>query len=282
MLTNQTTGYPDYETDPAWLAAFNDDPFHMFTYEERIKYAFDTAAAVRAGHELELRPHQLHDPRPHPREDRRQAARPAARGPGARADGPARTRSATTTSAIPEPALHTFSSERRAGINIPNGRPVLRGVDLLEHRSGARRWAPTRPRRSTTSSRAAIKIGTGELLSEESFHEMTDSKLIGFGKKEPACEPSCFTQIDAVQLRPRRGPLGRLDPAEPAAQRHRRDHGLPPGGGHRHRRRGDARPGRRSAPTWATTRTAPTTCSARSVPSSPLTTPRRRCLRYKG
>ena len=40
MLTNQTTGYPDYESDPTWLAAFNNDPFHTFTYEERLKYAF--------------------------------------------------------------------------------------------------------------------------------------------------------------------------------------------------------------------------------------------------
>ncbi len=40
MLANQTTGYPDYETDPAWLAAFNNDPFHIFTYQERLQYAF--------------------------------------------------------------------------------------------------------------------------------------------------------------------------------------------------------------------------------------------------
>jgi CubicO group peptidase (beta-lactamase class C family) len=30
MLANQTTGYPDFETDPAWLAAFNADPFHVW------------------------------------------------------------------------------------------------------------------------------------------------------------------------------------------------------------------------------------------------------------
>ena len=41
MLTNQTSGYPDYETDPKWLDAFNNDPFHVFTYEERLKYAFE-------------------------------------------------------------------------------------------------------------------------------------------------------------------------------------------------------------------------------------------------
>src|SRR5947208_6404909 len=40
MLANQTSGYPDFETDPKWLAAFNADPFHIFTFEERVKYAF--------------------------------------------------------------------------------------------------------------------------------------------------------------------------------------------------------------------------------------------------
>ena len=28
MLANQTSGYPDFETDPKFLAAFNADPFH--------------------------------------------------------------------------------------------------------------------------------------------------------------------------------------------------------------------------------------------------------------
>src|SRR6266550_8934494 len=40
MLANQTSGYHDYEADPKWLAAFIADPFHIWTYEERLKYAF--------------------------------------------------------------------------------------------------------------------------------------------------------------------------------------------------------------------------------------------------
>jgi CubicO group peptidase (beta-lactamase class C family) len=35
MLANQTSGYPDFETDPKFLAAFVADPFHIFTYDER-------------------------------------------------------------------------------------------------------------------------------------------------------------------------------------------------------------------------------------------------------
>src|SRR5204862_7133138 len=40
MLTSETTVYPVFETDPKWLAAFNTDPFHIWTFEERLKYAF--------------------------------------------------------------------------------------------------------------------------------------------------------------------------------------------------------------------------------------------------
>src|SRR5207247_9034759 len=40
MLANQTSGYPDFETDPKWLAAWTADPFHIWTFDERIKYAF--------------------------------------------------------------------------------------------------------------------------------------------------------------------------------------------------------------------------------------------------
>ena len=39
MLANQTSGYPDFETDPGWTAAFNADPFQSWTYQSRIAYA---------------------------------------------------------------------------------------------------------------------------------------------------------------------------------------------------------------------------------------------------
>ena len=57
MLANQTTGYPDFETDPAWLAAFNADPFHIFTFNERLQYAFSRPVQFAPGNELELRAH---------------------------------------------------------------------------------------------------------------------------------------------------------------------------------------------------------------------------------
>ena len=40
MLANKTSGYPDFETDPKFLAAFDKEPFHIFTFDERLKIAF--------------------------------------------------------------------------------------------------------------------------------------------------------------------------------------------------------------------------------------------------
>jgi CubicO group peptidase (beta-lactamase class C family) len=186
MLTNQTTGYPDYETDPKWTAAFNADPFHIFTYEERLKYAFERPMQFAPGtnwsyahtnfmilgdilakiggkplsellQDKVLRPMGLFDT------------------------------VETTTSKIPEPALHSFSSERPANVyeeatywNPQWGTPI-----------GANETTTIDDMATT-----AVKIGTGALLSEESFHAMTDPNLLGFGKKETACEPSCFTQFE--------------------------------------------------------------------------------------
>src|SRR5256714_6221369 len=49
MLANQTSGYPDFETDPKFLAAFNADPFHIFTFEERLKIAFSRPMMFEPG-----------------------------------------------------------------------------------------------------------------------------------------------------------------------------------------------------------------------------------------
>src|SRR6266436_8484167 len=49
MLANQTSGYPDFETDPKFLAAFNADPFHIFTFEARLKIAFGRPVQFEPG-----------------------------------------------------------------------------------------------------------------------------------------------------------------------------------------------------------------------------------------
>jgi CubicO group peptidase (beta-lactamase class C family) len=49
MLAIQTSGYPDFETDPAWNTAFNDNPFQIFGYQERLRYAFDRPVQFAPG-----------------------------------------------------------------------------------------------------------------------------------------------------------------------------------------------------------------------------------------
>ena len=88
MLANQTSGYPDFETDPKFLAAFEADPFHIFTFEERLKYRVLSPDDVRAGDELELRAYQLHDSRRDFIQNRRKTARRAGEGEGLCPDGP--------------------------------------------------------------------------------------------------------------------------------------------------------------------------------------------------
>lgn len=85
---------------------------------------------------------------------------------------------ASLTAEIPEPALHAYSSERRSFLKIPEG------VPFYEDSTG---WNP-----SWTISQGAIQtsniddlltsaiaVGTGELLSEESYAAMTSTDLRG-------------------------------------------------------------------------------------------------------
>ena len=193
MLANQTTGYPDYEIDPVWLAAFNADPFHIWTYDERLKIAFGKPLQFQPGTNWSYahtnfmilgniltkiggKPlDQLLD---------QEVLKPMG----------LKDTVGTVTSEIPEPALHTFSSERRPAFVVP-GQPFYEEATYWNSQWGT----PMGANETTTIddlATTAVAFGTGSLLSRTSFAEMTDSKLIGFGKKEPGCVPSCFTQID--------------------------------------------------------------------------------------
>jgi CubicO group peptidase (beta-lactamase class C family) len=194
MLANQTSGYPDYETDPAWLAEFNADPFHMFTYEERLASAFrrdpqfapganwsyahtnfmilgDILAKI-GGAPLDVLLEK-------------KVLAPMGLTPTVADEG----------SAIPSPVLHTFSSERRSALGIPSDVSFTEEATFWNTQWGT----PMGANQTTTVgdlTTTAIKVGTGALLSPESFHAMTDPSLIGFGTREASCAPSCFPQTE--------------------------------------------------------------------------------------
>lgn len=194
MLANQTTGYPDFEQNADWLAAYNANPFHLFTYEERIQYAFSTPLQFAPGTNWSyahtnfmILGHILEKVAGRPLDEQIQDKVLTPLGLTETA--------AYTTSYIPEPVLHAFSSERRQALGIPAGTAFTEESSFWNAAWGT----PIGLAQTTTvtdMATTAVAIGTGELLTEESYHAMTDSKLIGFGEKLPICEPSCFTQVD--------------------------------------------------------------------------------------
>ena len=96
----------------------------------------------------------------------------------------------TITAAIPEPVLHTFTAERR----VPTD-----STSYEEATFWNTQWGTPMGANETSNIddmiTTAVKIGTGALLSKESFEAMTKQQLLGFGKKQANCEPSCFKQI---------------------------------------------------------------------------------------
>lgn len=193
MLANQTSGYPDYERDPAWVAEFEADPFHIWTFAERLKVAFAKPVLFEPGtnwsyshtnfmllgrilSEVGGKPLRvlLSD----------EVLKPM----GLQATV------ANQTSQIPEPVLHAFSSERRGALGLPADVPFYEESTFWNMAWGTPVGATqtTDIRDMTTSARA---IGTGELLSRKSYRAMTQPRLLGFGQRQDNCAPSCFQQV---------------------------------------------------------------------------------------
>jgi CubicO group peptidase (beta-lactamase class C family) len=193
MLANQTSGYPDFETDPAWTAAFNADPFHIFTFDERLKYAFSRPVQFVPGTNWSYSHTNfmvlgeiLSRIGGQPLEDllRRKVLDPMG------LTGTVGTR----TSEMPSPVLHAFSSERRVALGIPATGSFYEEATFWNTQWGT----PDGANQTTTIDdmvRTAVQVGTGSLLSPSSYEAMTGPNLLGFGHPQDNCKPSCFTQI---------------------------------------------------------------------------------------
>jgi CubicO group peptidase (beta-lactamase class C family) len=77
------------------------------------------------------------------------------------------------TPAIPQPALHAFSSERRQFLKIPAGTPFYE-----------------------ESTSTAVGIGSGRLLSPDSYKKMVSTELRGKTHAQSDCPTICFEQND--------------------------------------------------------------------------------------
>src|SRR6266478_3233973 len=118
MLANQTSGYPDFETDPAWLAAWSANPFHIWTFEERLKYAFGRPVQFAPGTNWSyahtnfmILGEILSKIGKKPLE--------ALLGEKVLVPMGLKNTTASQTSDIPSPVLHAFDSERRGMLKIP-------------------------------------------------------------------------------------------------------------------------------------------------------------------
>ena len=97
--------------------------------------------------------------------------------------------SGNTTPAIPQPALHSFTSERREVLGIPPKIPFFEESTFWNPS-----WTTIDQAVETTSitdlSISLEAVGTGKLLSPASSAAQITPKLIGFGRRQTNC-PAC-------------------------------------------------------------------------------------------
>ena len=194
MLANQTSGYPDFETDPKWLAAWTADPFHIWTFEERIKYAFERPVQFAPGTNWSYAHTNFMilgeilakiGNKPLDTLLREKVLDPMG----------LKNTTASQTSEIPSPVLHAFDSERRTALKIPSDIAFTEESTFWNPQ-----WGTPMGANQTTNIddmiTTAVKVGTGALLSKSSYEAMTAPNLLGFGKKQDNCAPSCGTQTN--------------------------------------------------------------------------------------
>jgi len=90
------------------------------------------------------------------------------------------------TPEIPAPALHAFSSERREFLKIPPGTPFYEESTFWDPS-----WTITHGAIQTTDiydmEATAVGIGSGKLLSEDSYKKLVSTDLRGKTHKQPGC-----------------------------------------------------------------------------------------------
>ncbi|MFB6821465.1 serine hydrolase domain-containing protein [Streptomyces virginiae] len=186
MLGASTSGLRDYVPDPKFLAALYADPFRQWTpdelvgisaahpllYEPGTSWSYSHANFVLLGQALE-----------------KISGMPLAEVMERQITGPAgldNTRNSFTPQ-IEEPVLHSFDAERGKYEESTYWNPswtTAPGAVLNTH--------------ICDLARSAEVVGTGELLSPQSFKVQLDPGTVGLGGNTPGCAPKdCFRQLPA-------------------------------------------------------------------------------------
>lgn len=99
------------------------------------------------------------------------------------------------TAEIPSPVLHAFTSERRQFLGIPRGTPFYEESSYWNPS-----WTITHGAIQTSNiydlEATAVGIGSGKLLSRESYEMMTSTALRGKTRAQPGCT-TCAPMTDA-------------------------------------------------------------------------------------
>jgi CubicO group peptidase (beta-lactamase class C family) len=93
-----------------------------------------------------------------------------------------------STPEIPEPVLHSFSSEQRVDLRIPSDVPFYE-ESTFWNPSWTTAEGAVQITDITDFSRSMEFVATGALLSPNSYAEQAGSNLIGFGHKQTDCPP---------------------------------------------------------------------------------------------
>ncbi|WP_314247219.1 serine hydrolase domain-containing protein [Streptomyces kutzneri] len=186
MLGASTSGLRDYVPDPKFLAALYADPFRQWTpdelvgisaahpllYEPGTSWSYSHANFVLLGQALE-----------------KISGMPLAKVMEQQITGPAGLDNTLNsfTPQIEEPVLHSFDSERGVYEESTYWNPswtTAPGAVLNTH--------------ICDLARSAEVVGTGELLSPQSFKVQLDPGTVGLGGNTPGCAPKdCFRQLPA-------------------------------------------------------------------------------------
>ncbi|MDQ3655347.1 MAG: beta-lactamase family protein [Chloroflexota bacterium] len=194
MLTNMTSGYPDYVQDDKFIEAIYADPFRQWTPSELLDVSFSKPPVFEPGTNWNyahtnyvILGQALEQISGRPLADLIQELILFPLGLRA-------TESAATAS-IPEPVLHAFSSERRLGLGIAPGTRFYEESTFWNPS-----WTLAEGAIQTTDivdmATSAEAIGTGSLLSPASHQAQVDPGLLGFGAPAESCIPNCFTLSD--------------------------------------------------------------------------------------
>ena len=196
-LLNMTSGYADYVYQPSLLKAYSRDPFRQWTNEELIdigvsapmlfepgtNWAYSHTNYVILGEVLEkitgkpvadVLKEYVFDPM-------------ALTGTSSNADTPA----------IPEPVLHSFSSERRGDLKIPAAIPFYEEATFWNPS-----WTTAEGAVLTSTvddlSRSMAIVGSGEQVSPEMYQAQVGPNLVGFGEADPTGKcPACAKLTEA-------------------------------------------------------------------------------------